>query len=145
MNLTLQRTSENALCTQGKLTADALTLYTLELPWVPDAYPGGTPNESCVPAGVYQLVLHDTPAHPKSFALVNPALGVIHEPDPMYPNARVACLIHVANYVSDLQGCIGVGLMAGECMVNMSRAAYIQFQDVVPWVPGHTLEILAVT
>jgi hypothetical protein len=141
VNLTLQRTSENATCTQGVLTADALTLYTLELPWVPDAYPGGTPNESCVPAGVYQLVLHDTPKHPQSFALVNPDLGVIHEPDPAYPNARVACLIHIANVTAELEGCIGVGLSAVGCTLYSSAEAYAQFQAAVPWVTGHTLTI----
>jgi hypothetical protein len=144
MNLTLQRTSENEVCTQGVLTADSLTLYTLELPWVPDGDPGGTPDKSCVPAGVYQLVLHDTVKHPRSFALVNPDLGVIHEPDPMFPNARTACLIHIADTVADLEGCIGVGLGSGDCTISQSKAAYIQFQDVVPWVTGHTLTILPV-
>src|SRR5580693_3187092 len=91
LQITLQRTLENEVCTQGILTADSLTLYTLELPWAPEeGYPGGMPDKSCVPAGVYELVLHDTPAHPKAFALVNSDLGVIHEPDPMFPNARTA-------------------------------------------------------
>jgi hypothetical protein len=87
------------------------------------------------------LVLHDTPKHPKSFALVNPNLGVIHEPDITYPHARVACLIHRANYLRDLEGCIGVGMAATDCMLSASRLAFDHFNAQVPWVEGHTLEI----
>jgi hypothetical protein len=117
-------------------------LYTLELPWVPEAdYPGGAPDRSCVPPGIYQLALHDTAKHPKSFALVNAALGVIHEPDAAYPNARVACLIHVANFPRDLEGCIGVGTASGEDCIRNSVIAYGEFTRAVPWIAGHTLTI----
>ena len=96
---------------------------------------------SCVPPGLYDLVLHDTPKHPRSFALVNPDLGVIHEPDPQFPNYRVACLIHVANYPSQLEGCIGLGLTAGPCEAWESAVALGKFNAQVPWVAGHTLSI----
>jgi hypothetical protein len=119
-------------------------LNTLELPWVYEAdFPGGAPSRSCVPEGIYELALHDTPKHPTSFALVNPELGVIHEPDADLPNARVACLIHIANFIQDLQGCIGVGTIFGDvCTVMNSRIAYDEFLAEVPWVAGHTLSIL---
>jgi Family of unknown function (DUF5675) len=67
---------------------------------------------------------------------------VIHEPDPAFPNARVACLIHVANFIDDLEGCIGVGTSSGDCCLYNSRNAYAQFTQAVPWVSGHTLTIL---
>jgi hypothetical protein len=143
MDLILQRTSQSIDCTMGTLALPNSLLYTLELPWLfePD-FPGGAPSRSCVPPGVFQLVLHDTPKHPQSFALVNADLGVIHEPDPAFPNARVACLIHIANFIRDLLGCIGVGTSTGHCSVLNSRIAYDEFKAAVPWIAGHTLTIL---
>jgi hypothetical protein len=141
--LLLNRTRQTSECTVGVLILPGgRYLHTLELPWVPDpGYPGGKPDVSCVPRGLYQLVLHDTVKHPKSFALVNPALGVIHEPDVWNPNFRVACLIHVANTVQELEGCIGLGMNAAGCTVSSSRAALEYFNSQVPWVAGHQLEI----
>lgn len=149
MNLLLQRDTQSPLGTEGKLTLpNGVQLFTLELPWVPDpSYPGGKPNVSCVPVGTYKLELHDTVKHPKTFALVNPALWVVHEPDPALPgtaqrNDRFACLIHVANVVADLEGCIGIGMTSsGPCTLASSRTAMDIFQRQVPWVAGHTLEI----
>lgn len=127
----------------GLLSFADTTLQTLELPWVfsPD-HPGGEPDKSCVPLGVYDLALHNTVKHPKSFALVNPNLGVIHEPDSDYPNARTACLLHVANTVSDLAGCIGLGLAGHNCYISSSVLACKEFYLAVPWLEGHTLEVV---
>lgn len=143
MNLSMRRIIQNDKCTQGTLTLpDQSDLQTLELPWVPDPNcPGGHPDVSCVPPGLYQLVLHDTAKHPRSFALVNPDLGVIHEPDPQFPNYRVACLIHVANFPAQLEGCIGVGMTTGTCEISQSAIAFAKFNEQVPWTTGHTLEI----
>lgn len=145
MNLLLQRAAQTEVCSTGNLVlpTNGVQLRTLELPWIPDpAFKAGKPDVSCVPPGMYDLVLHDTLKHPKSFALVNPDLGVIHEPDPSYPTARFACLIHVANEVQDLEGCIGIGLTStGPCSIGASRTALEIFQRQVPWVLGHTLEI----
>jgi len=147
MDLELQRISSGPDCTQGVIVLpDSTVLYTLELPWVPeDGFPGGAPDRSCVPAGKYDLALHDTPKHPKSFALVNRDLGVIHEPDPTFPNARVACLIHVANYVSQLEGCIGVGLAYSHCEISSSAAALALLNKFLPWVAGNTVNIVGET
>jgi hypothetical protein len=142
VDLTLQRISQSPDCTMGMILLPNSELYTLELPWVYEAnFPGGAPDRSCVRPGIYQLALHDTPHHPKSFALVNRALGVIHEPDPTFPNARVACLIHIGNFLKDLKGCLCVGTAAGECCVMNSAVAYGEFTAAVPWVEGHTLTI----
>lgn len=145
MNLTLQRTAQSNECTQGILSLPGSVLYTLELPWIDDPdFPGGEPDRSCVPTGVYALALHDTEKHPKTFALVNEDLGVIHEPDASRPNARVACLIHVANFPNELEGCIGVGTATGTCTVRSSRMALEEFKEAVPWEAGHTLTILTI-
>jgi hypothetical protein len=143
MNITLQRTAQNSECTQGTLVLPDSILYTLELPWLEEpGFPGGAPDRSCVPDGLYQLALHDTAKHPKTFALVNRDLGVIHEPDSTFPHARVACLIHAANFVSDLEGCIGVGTAAGYCTIRNSQYALVEFKNQIPWVAGHSLTIV---
>jgi Family of unknown function (DUF5675) len=146
MNIQILRQTRNGVCTLGtmNIAPGVEPLRTLELPWVPDpGCPGGAPDVSCVPPGLYQLVQHDTVKHPKSFALVNPALGVIHEPDPQFPTYRTACLIHIANFPQQLEGCIGVGLTAGDDEINNSAAALAVFNENVPWIGGHhTLEII---
>lgn len=146
MNLTLVRVSQSAESTQGTLMLPLgnTLLHTLELPWIPAQTPGGVHDKSCVPLGTYDLALHNTPKHPRSFALVNPSLGVIHEPDPKYPHARVACLLHVANTPAELLGCIGIGLHCGKDCLYESRSAYVDLQEQLPWEAGHTLAIIAV-
>ncbi len=130
---------------------DQILLQTLERPWIPapDGSPGGDPNLSCVPIGTYDLVLHDTPEHPQTWALVNPALGVFHEaadvPADFIGTPRIACLIHSANLVVQLEGCIGVGLtrsaLNGEPDIADSVNAFAELKEAVPWVEGHQLII----
>lgn len=133
-------------CTLGRLIIGALILQTLERPWI--AYPPhlcGHPDTSCVPAAVYQLALHDTPKFPRHFALVNEGLGIYHESVPRGQVGRTACLIHVANEVSQLEGCVAVGLsrqfVGDQWMVLNSRDAYAALQAALPWGPGHSIAI----
>lgn len=148
MKLQLLRDPPTQNCTLGILSDGQESLQTLELPWISDPYcKGGHPERSCVPAGEYSLVLHDSTTHPKSFCLVNPALGVYHLPEdvPLGVVARTCCLIHVANETSQLLGCIGVGrkreFVGNQWMVLDSRDAYAAFQAAVPWKAGHSLTI----
>ncbi len=114
---------------------------SLERPWVPGP-PGGTKGVSCVPTGLYRLQRHDTEAHPRSFAIVNEDLGVYHLAVPPGKQGRTACLIHVANFVQELRGCIALGMgRAGEAL-RRSKVAIDQFYALVPWIDGHSLEIV---
>lgn len=146
MLLSLTRDFATGAYCQGVLRAGALEFQTIERPWI-DAPPGkgGKSGVSCVPPGMYQLVRHDTEAHPHSFALVNPALDVYHEPADVPPDrapyARIAILLHVANFPTELQGCIGLGANRGLGCVLKSVAAFGRFNLTVPWIPGHYLEI----
>jgi hypothetical protein len=135
----------------GTLTIGSMTLQTLELPWVPivDAL-CGTPDASCIPAGDYQLARHDTPTHPKTFAFVNPELGVYHNPGDVPAGLtifRTECLLHAANWTSQLLGCCALGrgrsFTNGVPMVTLSDVAMQAFQALVPWVDGHTVSIIA--
>ena len=150
MNLTLVRDAALPYATLGTLGGLPQVLQTLELPWVqdPSGAPCGAPGRSCVPVGEYQLALHDTPAHPKTFALVNPDLGVYHEPGDVPAGTgacRVAILIHVANYASELEGCVGVGTARyktpSQWMITQSAHAFTLLTQAVPWEVGHTLTI----
>jgi hypothetical protein len=152
MNLALVRDYEDAQVTLGVFTvpvpAPPLLLQTLELPWVP--LPGavcGRPDRSCVAAGTYELVTHDTPRHPYTWALVNPALGVYHELDDVprgVAECRTAVLLHTANAAYQLEGCIGVGRQryhSGTWLLLQSAAGFSDLKAVVPWTNGHQLTI----
>lgn len=146
MNLTLIRDTASPHYVQGVMQAGTLRLQTLELPWVPfEGGYGGHPQQSCVPAGTFALVLHDTQKHPHAFALMNPALDIYHEPGDIPPErapyARCAILIHSANTPGELLGCIGVGLERAPGFIVHSLLALSQFEQTVPWMPGHTLVI----
>lgn len=136
MNLT-RDTKTFAECL-GRLTFGSTSCETIEQPDNHD-----TPGHSCVPVGTYTLVPHtsarlhedDGKTPLRTWALVNPALGITHSPnDPLpggigYPH-RSECLIHPANYASQLEGCIAPGsrraptLGGGPMMVTDSRATF---------------------
>lgn len=143
MNLTLLRTYNGADCTLGVLTLDGLTLQTIEKPWVPGQL-GGAKSVSCVPKGIYQLVKHDSEAHPQTWALVNHLLGIGHWPN---ESNRSTILIHPANYESELKGCVAPGMSTGlnaelgVRMVMESRKAFALLKNALPWTDGHELEI----
>lgn len=148
MYLSLIRDTATASYCLGTLQAGSQQFQTLELPWMPDPVGrGGKHQVSCVPPGLYQLVRHDTPTHPRSFALVNPDLDVYHEPGDVPPEklayARTAVLLHAANVPSQLLGCIGVGLHRGIGCIQQSFDAMERFKLTVPWIPGHKIGIEA--
>jgi hypothetical protein len=109
--------------TMGVLSFDDVDLYTIEQEWRPTA-PGGEPNNSCVPAGKYQLIPHTRPNGDEVVALINPGLGVYYEAADR-PNGvgRYLILIHAGNYSTDIVGCIAPGLGRHDLMVTQSRDA----------------------
>jgi len=149
MNIVLRRetTTQDPSCTLGLLFVNDLTLCTIERPWIAsDESRGGTKGISCVPKGVYRLVPHDSEAHPETWALVNPDLDVVHYPgDSPNPNARTAVLIHSANRVEELRGCIAPGTRsikdARGFAVESSRMAMNLIRQRMSPLQEHTLEI----
>ncbi len=75
--------------------------YTLERPWL-----SNKPFVSCVPPGEYKMCKHVSPKFGDCFYFENSDLGV--ELNGLA--IRTYILMHPANYVSQLQGCISVGL-----------------------------------
>ncbi|MDB6104029.1 MAG: hypothetical protein JWO52_4028 [Gammaproteobacteria bacterium] len=146
MYLSLVRDTATPGYSLGVLTAGALAFQSIERPWI-DAPPGlgGHLQTSCVPAGVYELVLHNSPKHAKAFALVNPHLDVFHQPGDVPPDrrsyARTDVLLHPGNFAAELLGCVALGLRRGTDCVLQSVDAFERFNLTVPWIPGHSLGI----
>lgn len=145
MMLTLTRDTYLKDCTMGVLSIGTNKFQTMERPWIQsESCRGGAPCVSCVPEGTYQLVLHDTPKHPQTWALVNLDLDICHDPA---PGKRSDVLIHPANYAIELEGCIAPGESrfshGGEWTVVDSRRAFNMIKVLVPWTAGHELVISA--
>lgn len=124
-------------------------IYTLERPWVPEpASVCGKKGVSCVPCGEYQLERHITESW-DTFALVNPDLRVFHY-ECGDPYARTAVLIHPANYVSELRGCIAPGLVSSVRnrwpFVGSSRDAFALLRNYIEGLAPQyrVLKIIAV-
>ena len=145
MILKLLRYGSTPRGTFGELTVGNHVLQTVERPYL-----GNAPRISAVPAGRYTLEPHHSDKHGDTWALVNHALGVYHEPDPAAK--RFAILIHIANQMHELEGCIGVGKTLGvvrsdetgdlEWAVMSSVSAMALLRDVLMNAPGpHNIDI----
>lgn len=116
---------------RGAIILHQSILYTMEQPWTPtDGCRAGKPFKSCIPTGLYELVDHESPRYGKTKALVNHSLGVYqYEHEREFDTDRYACLIHAANFVRDVQGCIAPGTGVAfnhqkkQFMVTSSRVA----------------------
>jgi hypothetical protein len=106
--------------TEGRLIVGDKVFATIEQPWTenPNGAKGGKPFESCIPDGMYYLESFMRPSGESAFIIFNPELGVFRFPkDHIKGHGRNLCLIHAANWVTDIQGCIAPG-MARYPMVN---------------------------
>ena len=104
---------------------------TLERPWVENKN-----KVSCVPAGSYPVVLEYSAHFKRKLNELKLVPG------------RSEVKIHVANFVTQLEGCIAVGLSVGDInkdgipdMVS-SRVALDRMQEALGSVEHWTLEIL---
>tara|TARA_R110002167_G_scaffold117114_4_gene292821 strand:+ start:3204 stop:3659 length:456 start_codon:yes stop_codon:yes gene_type:complete len=116
MNIVLYRWDCSSTRNLGVLHADGLRAYTMERPWVrASTHLGGKPFESCVPSGTYALEKFTRSSGAEVYALYNPDLGVYIRKDdiPQSETGRYEILIHPANYVEELAGCIAPGLAQG--------------------------------
>lgn len=94
----ITRTCSSLKGTFGVLSInDIPQCVTCELPWLDNA-----PGVSCIPPGTYAVVRHASPKFP---------LGNTWEITGV--PARSGILIHNANDIADLEGCIAVGQYFG--------------------------------
>jgi hypothetical protein len=102
MTLTLTRISYGTQATTGRLSVLMNDYYTVEQPWR-----NNEAGHSCVPDGQYNLIPYLSGVHGPTWCLDNPALGVTIDGR---ENTRSRCELHAANWASQLQGCIAIGL-----------------------------------
>ncbi|WP_311567258.1 DUF5675 family protein [Photobacterium arenosum] len=96
----------------------------IERPWL-----NNQPRVSCIPEGTYDLLPHNSPRFGECYALEMPSLGVTR----YGPSQRTHILIHPANTVSELEGCLApgseFGVVNGQWGVLDSRAAFTVLMD----------------
>lgn len=150
MECQLYRWSPKPSYTLGTLHLGDFRCHTLERPWLPDPrWPGGTKSQSCVPDGQYALEPFTRPNGDKVYRMVNPLLGVYRteEEIPAGVVARSYILIHIANYIHQIIGCIGPGKTQwyhethGQS-VGSSGAAMAEIVKLLDRSPLNSLEIV---
>lgn len=118
--------------TFGKLYVGDKTFYTVEKPWQ-----NNTPYTSCIPAGEYKLEPHNSLKYGDALFMVGN--GVEYQDSATA--RRFACLIHVANYESNVVGCIGLGDKYLGHMVTNSRKSIEEFYGLCDPQKEHSLLI----
>lgn len=98
--------------TLGLLNYEGYTFFTIERPWLDN-----TPYVSCISEGKFKMVRVDSPKFGREMWEISEV-----------PN-RTHILIHVANFVDDIVGCVGLGdsLFVGLDGVANSRRAITRF------------------
>lgn len=99
-SLRLERFGRDLDATWGRLTCGLEMFFTAERAWRYNRR-----FQSCIPDGSYNLVSHDSDKYPRSWALVGPGVSHVEMPG----IARYTCLLHVANWPWELEGCIAPG------------------------------------
>ncbi len=97
--------------------------YSLERPYLDNA-----PNISCVPEGEYELKYHRYKGKLDTFALIGETVS--HFPS---DKQRNLILIHPANKVHELQGCIATGTtkLSGEGRMVKSLDAHKKLMNII--------------
>lgn len=117
------------------ITQDGQQFATLELPWLENIR-----RQSCIPEGVYKLRKRYSPVVQRSSGqeFAN-GWEVTDVPD------RTYIMCHVANYTSDLLGCIGIaerqGWHDGKPAIWSSRQGFRRFMKALEGKEEHTLII----
>ena len=123
----------------GRVRVGPIEFQTLE------DVPGGEAEGEPVPVGTYRLVPHDSAKYGRIWAMVNPELGVYHQPGdiPKGKKGRFACLwMHSGNDHTHTLGCVLGGMTRGPNeTVLRSREAIARLKEVLPWVE-HSLSIV---
>lgn len=112
--LVLKRFCYHPKGTLGVIEVEGEKFYTIERPWLNNA-----PNVSCIPTGTYETGWRESPRFGETWHIKD-------VPD------RTYILIHVANYPTDVMGCIGLGtsLMGDRIAVSNSRVAVKRFEEL---------------
>lgn len=135
--LVLQRLKQSSMGTLGIITEDGKEIcQTLEKPWVDVELDGiSDKNVSCINADTYICKRVHSPKFGEVFEITN------------VPN-RDHILIHNANFLRELLGCVAVGLQSGEAngeyCVYKSKMALEHFMKNLEGVNEFYLEVMDV-
>lgn len=133
--ITVVRTSTSAYGTVSDVRVEK-DGNQIELHGIEQAWRDNKPFKSCIPSGTYTLLPWESEKFGDCYAFVGGEVSLYKGNAPRY-----ACLIHSANYASQLQGCMAVGLAKGhdngKPAVWNSRKAIRKLQDVVGEGPAH--------
>ena len=142
-HLLVERLPTTPTHTEGFLSWAGSVVCTIERPWIDDGTPGGKPYESCVPAGVYKLRPHTRQDGKKVVALINADLGVYYlEEDMPQEGGRFLILLHIANWVKDVVGCIGPGLWKTDSTQGrMVKSSIPAMRKVMDYIDGDEAEL----
>ena len=126
--------------TFGILEAPNFKCLTVEDPWK-----NNEQAKSCIPEGVYQCKRTSRPKHGNTFVIINEELGIAEYPK---LGMRDSCLMHTANTILDVEGCIGLGEKNG-CLGSLwsvldSRTAFSRFMQFMDGTDEFQLSIIQV-
>lgn len=140
MNIELIRYAYCHNVTLGAMKVGGSVYPTIERPWIKSLYSGGEPFKSCIPEGRYRVEPFVRSSGSQALSVSNPNLGVwVNQDDRDGAHGRYEVLIHSGNWVTDVVGCIAVGLnykidSNGRHMVTNSRQA---MQNILEEVGCH--------
>ena len=106
--------------------------YSLERPWIDNK-----PNISCIPEGIYDLQYHRYKGRLDTYALTGDTVS--HFPG---DKARNLILIHPANRVEELQGCIATGSDKKDGEMVMSIKAHKKLMNAIKSKNVTTIKII---
>jgi len=114
IDIDLKRFAYHPKGTLGVIDYSGERFYTIERPWKDNAV-----SVSCIPENVYEMSWRESPRFGATW----------HVQD---VQNRTYILIHAANYATDVEGCIGLGmgLMGDRVAVSNSRAAVLKFEKM---------------
>lgn len=117
--------------TYGILTFGGAIFHTVERPWL-----NNKPFESCIPPGEYKLTPFTRSNGDHVLALTGDTVSIEKS-----KKERYAVLIHPANYMHEVVGCIGPGMDRVGNMVTHSRDAVSKILALYATKPEQTLFI----
>jgi len=135
MNAKLTRFRSTSKGTFGRLDIGGVSLYTLEREWN-----NNKSNVSCIPAGDYVMVHHESPRFGACLCVLNEGAGVVRSKREDEA-VRWGILIHPANKVDELAGCIAPAMSFDDNQVYSSRMAFNEVMDITEGCDAITLEI----
>lgn len=149
MELVLVRLAYLPTATLGLLHVGADQFETIERPWIPDPDgPGGEAQKSCIPDGRYTFKPWTSPKFGPVFIFSSPELGVYETEKPAGAKyGRTHVLLHPANEVRELLGCVAPGMRAGiaegKHWVFDSRRAFARISELLGRTAEHSVTIRA--